>query len=200
MLCGTVIRSKGIIMGNDEMRQHLLNTTVMLLKEVYELDEITVRKIAEEAHVATGLINYHFKSKDALLVEAINKMIDESAKSPMNVLYDEQLSPKQRLRDFLCNLTDLMIEYKKYSQLTIRHEMLSERFNTPQFIEPFISMIDSSWSKAQVKYLAIQLIAPLQMIYLKQEAFYQYMGDYDVSHHAVIDHMLDNLGLLEKES
>ncbi|MGO1033510.1 TetR/AcrR family transcriptional regulator, partial [Clostridioides difficile] len=47
---------------NDGMGQWL-----NLLNEVDDIEEITVRKIAERANVGVGLINYHFKTKDNLL-------------------------------------------------------------------------------------------------------------------------------------
>ncbi len=50
--------------SNDkDARERIIEVTLNLLNEVDDIEEITVRKIAERANVGVGLINYHFKQR-----------------------------------------------------------------------------------------------------------------------------------------
>lgn len=183
------------VVKKNEIKRHLVETTIELLNEVYDVDELTVRKIAAEAYVATGLINYYYDSKEDLVIEAIDKLIAESTKSKNNRLYDLRLSPRERLRFFLKDLSDLIKEYKQYSKLTLNQQILNNSFEIPKFIEGVINEINPKLTTVEVKYLAIQVTAPLQYIYLKEVGFYEYMGNDDISYYDMIDSVLKNLGL-----
>ena len=182
-------------MKSDVTREHLIRTTMTLLNEVYELEEITVRKIAEEANVATGLINYYFGSKEELVFEAINGIIHNDSRAATNSLYNETLSPVQRLRLFLIGISDIMVEYRKYTVLTVKHEILNKGFETPSFIEPVLHAIYPEWDSQRIKLLAIQIVAPLQIIFFKHDAYRGYTGIED-DYTEIIDKILLNLGLL----
>lgn len=180
----------------DAIKRHLIDTTKLLLKEVYYPDELTVRKLADEAHVAVGLVNYHFGSKEALMLIAINEIIDDSSKASIYDLYDTSIEPIVRLRKFLIGVSLLVKEYKVYSRIILKHELLSDSFDTPQFIVPILKEMRPGLSDGEIKYLAIQIVAPLQYIFFKEEGFNVYMDieeeDYDVA----IDTVLKQLGLL----
>ena len=64
-------------MTADELdpRERILQAAIAILGEEADPESITVRQIAARAEVGTGLINYHFGSKDALLNEAIGTLM-----------------------------------------------------------------------------------------------------------------------------
>jgi len=67
---------------NDfETKERLIQTTIDLLEDVDEVNDITVRQIAERAGVGIGSINYHFQSKDNLLNEAVMQVVGDVAAS-----------------------------------------------------------------------------------------------------------------------
>ncbi|QBD76526.1 TetR/AcrR family transcriptional regulator [Ktedonosporobacter rubrisoli] len=58
------------------------------------LDHLTIRKVADEANLSTGLVFFHFKSKDALLIALLDWLLDglfEMWEAPKN------LPPRERL-------------------------------------------------------------------------------------------------------
>ncbi len=182
-------------MKYSETRDHLVKTTMMLLKDVYELEEITVRKIAEEANVSVGLINYYFDSKDDLLLDAINSIIHTDSRSGTNSLYNSNIDPRRRLQLFLHDLSDLLVDYRQYTNMTIKHELINKGFETASFIESVIHEINPEWTIDEVKYLSIQVIVPLQIIFFKEDAFYEYIKS-EKTYYEIIDTILGNLGLL----
>lgn len=62
-------------------RNRIIATTIEILDEVTNVDQITVRQIAERANVGIGLVNHHFKTKDNLLIIAIDNIMAKMATS-----------------------------------------------------------------------------------------------------------------------
>ena len=62
----------------SDIKELLIDQTIALIKESDGKPEsITARAIAQRSGVALGLINYHFGSKDNLLAECSNKIIND---------------------------------------------------------------------------------------------------------------------------
>lgn len=59
--------------GNEERRRALIDATLSCLSR-YGGDGTSVRRIAEEAGVAPGLLTYYFSGKDELLAEAYRSL------------------------------------------------------------------------------------------------------------------------------
>ena len=59
-------------MDNTEAKKRILETVVSAMQENQDIGKLTNRQIAEKAGVNSALINYYFKSKDNLLIEAVN--------------------------------------------------------------------------------------------------------------------------------
>ncbi|MDU4879985.1 MAG: TetR/AcrR family transcriptional regulator, partial [Clostridioides difficile] len=95
--------------SNDkDARERIIEVTLNLLNEVDDIEEITVRKIAERANVGVGLINYHFKTKDNLLSTAIGDVMSNIIAE----LYDDSvytLRPIEDLKNLLKKLCDTEI-------------------------------------------------------------------------------------------
>ena len=99
--------------SNDkDARERIIEVTLNLLNEVDDIEEITVRKIAERANVGVGLINYHFKTKDNLLSTAIGDVMSNIIAE----LYDDSvytLRPIEDLKNLLKKLCDTGLHYEK---------------------------------------------------------------------------------------
>ena len=52
-------------------------TTELINENQGDLNMVTARKIADRAKVGLGLINYHFGSKERLITECVQKIINE---------------------------------------------------------------------------------------------------------------------------
>ena len=85
----------------NDIKELLIDRTIELIKESEGKPErITARAIAQRSGVALGLINYHFGSKDNLLAECCNKIINEllsSMKPGLIKSEDDGLTDRERL-------------------------------------------------------------------------------------------------------
>lgn len=60
-----------------ENKEAIIRATIELIEEnAGHLEEITVREICKRADVGLGLVNYHFKNKDKLIEQCVERMIN----------------------------------------------------------------------------------------------------------------------------
>lgn len=88
----------------SDIKELLIDQTIALIKESDGKPEsITARAIAQRSNVALGLINYHFGSKDNLLAECSNKMINDllsSMKPGLMKAENDGLTDRERLTGY----------------------------------------------------------------------------------------------------
>jgi len=177
------------------VKEHILKTTVEMLEDGFDAEVITIRKIAYKANVSVGLINYHYGSKDELLLIATNQVIDRVAVSENTLLMDMSLSPKERLRKFLIGMTEIVIRHETFSKIMIRQEILSSSFATPNHILSILKEIQPMATESSLKWLSIVVVAPMQYIFLKESGFSAYMETEIKITPEFIDKHLSALGL-----
>lgn len=180
---------------NPTVKMHILNTTIEMLEKGFEADVLTIRKIAQKANVSVGLINYHFGSKDGLLLAAIHEIIWRVTAQENLLLMDSALLPKARLRKFLKGMATVVVQFKTFSRTMLRQEILSSSFATPAYLLEVLKEIKPMATDAELKWLSIEIVAPLQYIYLKETGFYAYMGTEDIDFEALIEGHLTVLGV-----
>lgn len=177
------------------VKEYILKTTVGMLENGFDADVITIRKIAQKANVSVGLINYHYGSKDELLLMATNQVIDRVAASENVLLMDMNLPPKERLRKFLLGIADIVIRHEAFSKIMLRQEILSNSFTTPNHILNILKEIQPMATESSLKWLSIVVVAPLQYIFLKESGFRAYMETETLVTPEFIDRHLSALGL-----
>jgi len=80
-------------------RQHILDAGIGVLSSK-GYNGTGVKEIVDAAGVPKGSFYNHFVSKEAFVVEALEKVADESVEAIELILQDTSRSPKQRLLDF----------------------------------------------------------------------------------------------------
>lgn len=170
----------------SEIKNILINATRDLIEDQFDVDKITVRQIAYEAHVATGLINYHFGSKWNLIIAAISSIIDDEAAKKFKSFSDNNDDSSKKLRDFLRSMALVVYEYKKYSSYLIKDELFSERFTTPETIIHLLKDIKPELSDFEIRLMAIQIVAPIQYVFLKEASLSEYLKE-EISNKETID-------------
>ncbi len=66
--------------------------------------------------------------------------------------------------------------------------MLSNRFSTPETIIDLLKEIKPDLSEKEIRYLAIQVVAPIQFVFLKERGLKSYLGEeQDTSRSITID-------------
>lgn len=177
------------------VKEYILMTTVAMLENGFDADVITIRKIAQKANVSIGLINYHYGSKDELLLLATNQVIDRVAVSENILLMDMDLPPKARLRKFLLGMAEIVMRHEAFSNIMMRQEILSNSFTTPNHILNILKEIQPTATESSLKWLSIVVVAPLQYIFLKKSGFKAYMETETLISPEFMDRHLSALGL-----
>lgn len=90
-------------------KQNILQATLELIK-TEGADQVTLRKITAAANVNLALVNYYFGSKDNLINEAL-KLLLTTFQENFSVLDDTSLPPKDRLKAFLLQYVDSVLQY-----------------------------------------------------------------------------------------
>ncbi|HSN67558.1 MAG TPA: TetR/AcrR family transcriptional regulator [Fusibacter sp.] len=181
--------------SDNNVKNHILNTTVDMLESGYESDVMTIRKISQKANVSVGLINYHFGSKTELLLTATKCVIDRVAVKENVLLMDMSLPPNERLRKFLMDMATIVLRYDAFSKIMLHQEILSSSFSTPSYILGILKEMRPMATDESLKWLSIVVVAPLQYIFLKESGFKSYMGTDEIVTPQFIDQHLSALGL-----
>ncbi|PKN69552.1 MAG: hypothetical protein CVU54_09455 [Deltaproteobacteria bacterium HGW-Deltaproteobacteria-12] len=80
--------------------------------------DFTIRDIASEAGMSTGLVHYYFKNKEELLLHLL-KEINKNILGSLNRSISKAKDPKEKLNIFMKQAFDLVTSEKDYSYLVI---------------------------------------------------------------------------------
>ncbi|WP_042207207.1 TetR/AcrR family transcriptional regulator [Paenibacillus durus] len=97
------------VFGDKDTKQQILDATVDLICEG-GVEYVTLRRIAAKAEVNLALVNYYYRSKDNLLIEAIRTLISRFD-AALNALEDDALPPKDRLKLFFKKYAGHLLQY-----------------------------------------------------------------------------------------
>lgn len=160
----------------NNVREKLLEATVRLLKSEREPERITAREIAEAAQANLAMINYYFTSKDNLIYLAVGELMRDETNAWLQIK-GEDMSAFQRLREMLVTLCKITIRYSKYTRLSVEYEIFKADITIPQYILPLIREIcGNSRSEISMRITAYEIIAILQLIFMRAKDFGNYAG------------------------
>ncbi|UUC42965.1 TetR/AcrR family transcriptional regulator [Clostridioides difficile] len=161
---------------DKDARERIIEVTLNLLNEVDDIEEITVRKIAERANVGVGLINYHFKTKDNLLSTAIGDVMSNIIAE----LYDDSvytLRPIEDLKNLLKKLCDTELHYEKVLPFVLNQCIANGDMQAEIDIVPMLRKIfGNKKDEMSLRIIALQIILPIQISALSTESFQLYSG------------------------
>ena len=131
-------------------KERIINATLELLT-TEAIEDITVRKIAQKAKVNIAAINYHFSSKEKLILHAVIVSTKAGRDLIINFVSDTAVSPEERLRKFVDFYGNILADYPNQSRIAIMADM---RAKDPEVIASF----------PQSKTLSKALLAVLSQI------------------------------------
>ncbi|ASA21178.1 TetR/AcrR family transcriptional regulator [Paenibacillus donghaensis] len=179
-------------MPAEHAKEQILGATIHLLNQEGNTSNITARKIAAEAHVNLAMINYYFGSKDALIHSAVDTIINERAQE-LKQADPPDASARDKLKNFLTQLSDLTLKYTKLTKASIPYVLLQGDIDLPHYILPFIrEHYRESRSETECRIIAYQLISFCQLAFYRSTDFMRYLS-LDVSDKLQRDDMLDTL-------
>lgn len=163
-------------MRNDDTKEQLISATIKLLLTSNDVTQITARQIIAEARINLAMINYCFKSKEALMNIAIGRIISNSANSFMTV-NDNRITPKERLRRMLYNLCEITVSYSQFTKISIPYILLQGEITQALDVLPIIKEhFCNKKNDVECRIIAYQMVSFMQLIFLRSEDFLKYSG------------------------
>lgn len=166
-------------MGNsEETKELIIRETIKLIQEMNgNVEQITIRKIAERSGVGVGLINHYFESKKTLLETCVQKVI-----SGVIVSFKPQLDESQSRRTIIysvaCQVMDFLMENQQISRMSILADMNNPRNtdNTMETVRGFAASLSGTNSTLQDLEDAFLLTAILQESFLRKDVLINAIG------------------------
>ncbi|MCC0635793.1 MULTISPECIES: TetR/AcrR family transcriptional regulator [unclassified Clostridioides] len=164
----------------DSKKEQLINTTVQLLTSNRDISSITAREIIAKANVNLAMINYYFKSKEALINTAIKRIL-KCHMDEYKTTHDKQnLTPKQELKEMLMTFCDVIILYSQFIEISVPYILVQEDIIYPFEILPLIRAHyknhDNNKTEEDYKVIAYQITSFIQLVLLRSNAFLRYSG------------------------
>jgi AcrR family transcriptional regulator len=163
-------------MTNQDTNRKLIDAAKRLLTDGTSPSDITVRGIAAAAGVNPAMINYCFKSKDALLKSAVDEIISgEFSRYSRDTTPDS--APKEQLRELLLHICMAMIRYREIARVSIPYLMLNDEISLPLDLLPYIKRhFCGAKDETACRVIAFQLVYTMQLVYYRAEDFRRYCG------------------------
>ena len=86
----------GVPLPEEERREQLLDAALAVATRD-RLDGLTMRAVAAEAAVSSGLVSFHLGSKDGLLVAVLDRLVEELLELSVGVDVTEHATARDRL-------------------------------------------------------------------------------------------------------
>lgn len=184
-------------MNEQDAKQSIINAAKSILNELNDVEKITVRQIAERAGVGTGLINYHFKSKDNLLSIAIGDIMSDTIAGFTRGNIHKDLDPIAKLKVMMKELYVLAGKNEKLIRFLLTREIMNGNMQTPLTLVPFLKEIfGNSKDNMQLRIIALQILCPVQVTAINPAEFHLYSGidlNKEIQRSEFIDVLIDNL-------
>lgn len=156
---------------SEQAKENIISVTTRLIQESNgNLEEVTIRKIAQEAGVGIGLINYHFQSKDQLIEICVQRIISSVIHTfRPDILKD--LQPIDRLKAVSKLVVDFLMDNPKVSRISILgdHVNPDTEDNTMKTVAGFLhALAGSDIAEPKRKMLLFALTSILQAAFLRK--------------------------------
>ena len=166
-----------------ENKEAIIRATIELIEEnAGHLEEITVREICKRADVGLGLVNYHFKNKDKLIEQCVERMINGVVERFQNIREKTKgLTPFEKLT-YLGNMTlDFLFEQYAVSKISVLADMQTPKDNdntsrTYAAYLPLVAACRPDLDEAAIRRKTLYLITVMQQMFLRYEIISQILG------------------------
>jgi TetR/AcrR family transcriptional regulator, regulator of cefoperazone and chloramphenicol sensitivity len=111
--------------------RRLIIEAVVTCIEKYGIDQLTTRKIAEEAGTNIASINYYFRSKEQLVNEALTMTIQHMIGDLIAVIETPERSFEQVLDEVFFYLIDGVLRFPGISMAHLYGAVVEKRYDSP---------------------------------------------------------------------
>lgn len=161
---------KEIHMGKSEnIKEKIINATIELLqKSDGNIENITIRNIAEIVGIGTGLINYHFGSKDKLIEVCVQRIIGNVI-TVFRPKIDEESDKICRLKEAAKQVIDFLMANPEISKVSIVGDMAMPMImdNTMKAVMGFMGTLNTE--EKEMKSITYCFTLVLQGLFLRKD-------------------------------
>lgn len=165
------------------LKEVIIQATTELIQECNgEVNKITLRKISERAGVGLGLINYHFGSKEQLIVDCVQRIINHVVMcfSPDKKDYSvkDGLEDKERLAEWAKQVYDFLFENYAISTISILGDMQNyyAKSNSVYTQKGFLLALQNDVDAEKKRLLAFMLTSSMQVAFLAGDSSKEILG------------------------
>lgn len=162
---GETVKDRIILVTTELIEQHNGNTK-----------SITARMIAEKAGIGLGLINYHFGSKDHLIMECVQRIIGK-------VIADFRMeqefhTDKERLTTWAIYVFDFLFEHAAISRISILGDLedYTEDCNSVSTQDGLMRALKSEIWGEKKSMLVFTLTSAMQAAFLGSKTIGRLLG------------------------
>ncbi|MCH5271378.1 MAG: TetR/AcrR family transcriptional regulator [Lachnospiraceae bacterium] len=173
-------------MDNEKIKDSIIKVTTELIEQ-YEGNTkmITSRLIAEKANIGLGSINYYFGSKENLITECVQKIINKVlfAFSPeiKECNNSDGLSDKERLTNWASQTFDFLFDNQAITNISIMGDMqnyLADN-NSVYIQKGYLCALRDNNNENIKKLLIFILVSTMQVAFLAKNTTKELLG-YDL--------------------
>lgn len=158
-------------------KDKILEVTMKMLNDHMDPEQITVRDIADKAKVNLALINYHFGSKENLIFAATGNILNHII-NQLHMSSDDSvgLPAYDRLLKTMIDIGDFTFNTYHLSVIGVSNELKHGSTDTISLILPVLNeYFKGKKSDTELKLFALQIITPLQVIFLNSEKYNEFL-------------------------
>ena len=184
-------------MGKSEnVKEKIINTTIELLqKSDGNIENITIRHIAETVGIGTGLIHYHFGSKDKLIEVCVQRIIGNVI-TVFKPKIDEKSDGICRLKEVAKQVIDFLMANPEISKISIMGDMAMPMImdNTMKTVMGFMGNFNTK--NEEMKSITYCFTLVLQGLFLRKDTSKSMIGfDFNskIKRDIFIDFIIDRM-------
>ena len=171
----------------SRVKENIIRATTELIEQSSgRIHEITSRKIAQQAGVGLGLINYHFGSKENLITICVQRIINNVVmcfSQKKDTADRSNLSDEERLADWAKQVFDFLFENHAISSISILGDMQNYHIesNSVYTQKGFRKAIqDQEMPEGDKRLLVFMLTGAMQIAFLSGNTTKELLG-YDLT-------------------
>jgi AcrR family transcriptional regulator len=169
---------RSAVKNSESSKDQLIDATIALIQQSNgNIDEITIRAIAEKANVGVGLVNYHFQSKENLITICVQKMIEQTVSS-FTPEKTENQSDKERMAAWAIQVFDFLFANHAISRISILGDLFHYEIdsNSIKTQRGLMQAINADMTEADKRMLSFILTSVMQTAFLSSETSLEWLG------------------------
>jgi AcrR family transcriptional regulator len=166
----------------EAIKERILKAAMELLETEGDVPGVSMRRIARRADVAVSMINYHYQSKDNLMVQAVERYIAGVIGASSGEGGQEDSGTIDGMRKHLKRAAAFVALNPGISRVSIFQDLEkgSANDNSSRIASSVLQSLRKIYgerkSETELKLLAFMQVAAVQQLFLRAEVFFQETG------------------------